>query len=139
MFGVLKSFPTALASEYRAWLLFTLFQHFMDFFHRFTIPIQFLVCSLHILLSDCIPQSDLSLPQSALEVFCRDFEKLCYLLGVQNLLHNIVGTDNCTINIHFLHHLTHYRITGNVGVVWAKWPETAIFGDFKIVAWKSMT
>ena len=35
-----------------------------------------LVCSLHILLSDCITPDDIVLAEQKLEVFCRDFGKL---------------------------------------------------------------
>ena len=68
-------FPAA--SEYRAWLLFysipVLSGLLPPCYHK---HLQYLVCSLHILLSDCITPADLTLAENMFEVFCRNFEKL---------------------------------------------------------------
>ena len=70
-------YMSSTASEYRAWLLFysvpVLSGLLPSCYHK---HLQYLVCSLHILLGDCITRADLTLAEEMLEVFCKDFEKL---------------------------------------------------------------
>ena len=65
------------ASEYRVWLLFYCIPVLSGILPPpFHIDLQYLVCSMHILLSDSIAEDDLLSSKDMLEIFCRDFERL---------------------------------------------------------------
>lgn len=66
--------PTA--SEYRAWILFYSLPVLQEILPQpYYQHMELLVCSIHILLGDCITPTDLSLAEDMLEEYCRDFEK----------------------------------------------------------------
>ena len=73
------SFPCILhaASEHRAWLLYYAIPVLSGILPQcYYENLELLVCSIHILLSDAITRTDLSLAEQMLELFCKHFELL---------------------------------------------------------------
>ena len=68
-------YPTA--PEHRAWLLYYAIPVLNGLLPKcYFEHLEFLVCSLHMVLGDAISTADLSLAEQMLEAYCRNFELL---------------------------------------------------------------